>query len=147
MRFKKPIWIIVLLTAIIAILIIFRGGVGIDPDYKAKFLSTPPSANKGQTISITLCTTNAATFGDAGNTSTTRIYIHTSATISGATEIGSHLVNALPRKAYTNWTGNVTIPTGQPSGQNYLIAVADKDMNVTEANDNNNTNSVPITIN
>lgn len=72
---------------------------------------------------------------------------NTSSNITGATDLATQNINRLLRKKYTNCTGSVTIPAGQPTGQNYFIAVCDVSNTVVEANENNNTNVVPVTVN
>jgi len=118
-----------------------------NPDYQAKILNAPSSANRGQQISLTICTTNAATLEKALNYSTTRLYINTSSNITGSVELTNYTVLALLAKAYTNWPTSVTIPTNRPTGHNYLLAVCDTQNTVTESNENNNTNVWNITIN
>ncbi len=49
--------------------------------------------------------------------------------------------------ATTNYSATVTIPTSTALGAYYILAVVDWDKKVAEINENNNTNSVPYTVN
>jgi hypothetical protein len=150
LRFVVPV--IVLLIIWLVMCKIFGigciGGGG-NPDYRVKFISAPPTGTRGQIINVTICTTNAANLDKALSNSETRWYINTAATISGATDLGHCTVLPLVAKGYTNWVTTGTVPANQPTGQNFLIAVCDFLKNVTESNENNNTNtpSQSITIN
>jgi len=147
MKKSSFIWSSVIVLTVMAIGMSPSPATGGNPDYKAKIISAPTNGTRGQPINVTLCTTNAANLDKAITSSSTRFYINTTSNFAGATELTNHTVLALLAKKWTNWTANVTIPAGQALGTNYLIGVCDKLNTVTESNENNNTNSVPITIN
>lgn len=116
------------------------------PDLQVWTNSAPASATRGNSISVSDVTTNASTLASAG-ASTTYLYVHTNLNVSSITPVGTHSVSAMGPRGKVTWSGAVTVPVGQPLGTNYFITVCDKPNNVTESNENNNTNKCVIIIN
>lgn len=121
-------------------------GPGVGPDLQVPRSSAPSSGQRGHSISVSSTTSNSAALYSGGS-SDTYMYLNTNPNLVGATNVGTYHCNMLAPKACTNWSGIVTIPSNQPTGQNYFITVCDKPNAVTEANENNNTNYVGITVN
>jgi hypothetical protein len=118
-----------------------------NPNYRSKILSNSATMTRGSTYSITVCTTNSSALDGATMQTSTYIFLNTSSNLTGAATLTSHLVNLLPKKGFTNWTGNITIPTNRPTGLSYLITIADYLKQQGETNDHDNTNIVAVTIN
>jgi hypothetical protein len=105
----------------------------------------PTSAHCGAVISVGDVTSN--TSGLFGVTlSTTYMYINTTLSIAGLTEVGTHTVPALATHGSYSWSGNVTVPAGLTAGNYFFITVCDKPHNAQESNYNNNTNYCAIAI-
>lgn len=122
-------------------------GPAAPPNYRSQILSHPATMTRGSTYAITVCTTNTSTMDSGVLQTATYIFINTSSNLTGAVALASPLVLPLPKKGYTNWTGNITIPTNRPTGVNYLISFADYLKEQIETNENDNTNVVAVTIN
>ncbi|MEI6083251.1 MAG: CARDB domain-containing protein [Verrucomicrobiota bacterium] len=125
-----------------------HGGVAGDPNYKSKVLSVVTPMTHGSTYSVTVCTTNSSALNDApALSSKTWVYICTSSvSLATASNLTEFTVASLPKKAYTNCTGNITIPSTWPTGQSYIFSYADKRNDILESNENDNTNAVAVTI-
>lgn len=117
-----------------------------NPDLAVFSVTCPGSGNRGAAISISDVTTNLSALAAAA-ASTSYIYMNTSLSLSGATNLGTHAVGAITAKKSYPWSGSVTIPANQPTGLNYLFIVCDKPNVIAESNENNNTNYCTITVN
>jgi hypothetical protein len=112
------------------------------PDLTITALSGPASAATGTTISVIHTTKNIGTA--PANSSTTKFWLCTNTTVYGS-PINQQAVPALAvgvSKTITNTT--FIIPTSQPLGTNYIIAVCG--FGISELSKANNTNSTPIVI-
>jgi subtilase family serine protease len=79
--------------------------------------------------------------GPAGP-STTRFYLSTDPTVdAGDTALGFRSVPALQPGGSNVGSVRVTIPSGASPGTYYVIAKADANSVIAEANENNNTNA------
>jgi subtilase family serine protease len=110
----------------------------VGPDLSVSFLSAPTEAAPGATIAVNDTTRNLG--GDAAATSTTAVYISTNSTLDGGDVLlGSRAVPALAAGASSAGSTTVVVPAGQAPGSYFLIARADADGLLTEANETNNT--------
>lgn len=119
------------------------GGSG---DLAVFSVTAPASVTRGSQAAVSDVITNKATLYGAG-ISVACLYLNTTPTITGAANLGTHTTVTLAPKGKTTWSGNVNIPANQPTGQNYYIVVTDCQNQVIETDENNNTNSTPVTVN
>lgn len=119
--------------------------IKVGPDLVVSSLSAPTTATAGQTISISDTTAN--TGGDTAGASTTKFYLSTDNKLNpGDTYLGGRAIPSLAKMSSNSGSTNVTIPSGTPAGTYYIIAVADADRVVAEANERNNFKYQLITI-
>ncbi|OHB71798.1 MAG: hypothetical protein A2W23_00025 [Planctomycetes bacterium RBG_16_43_13] len=109
-------------------------------------VTTPGSANAGQTISIS-DTTNKSGACTTG-ASTTKVYLSTDNKYSsGDTYLGSRAVPGFGAgSGSSSGSTSVTIPVGTPAGSYYIIVKADADGAVAETNEGNNYKTSVLTI-
>jgi subtilase family serine protease/subtilisin family serine protease len=119
--------------------------VRIGADLVISSLSVPGGAGAGGTLTVTDTTRNQG--GGTAGTSTTRFYLSTNVYWdAGDTAVGSRVVPALGAGEASTASTNVTIPGGTPAGSYYIIAKADADGAVTEADETNNVLAWPVQI-
>jgi hypothetical protein len=116
--------------------------VSIGPDLIENYLSAPSSAVRGSTITVTDTTKNQGE--DTAGASKTKFYLSTDTTLNPwdillSPESGRAVPSLLPGNKSKGST-NVTIPLNIPDGAYYIIAVADAEGDVCEANEVNNDN-------
>jgi cysteine-rich repeat protein len=117
----------------------------LNPDLVITSLTAPASAGAGKNISIGDTTKNNGP--GAALASTTKFYLSVNNILDGGdTLLGSRAVPALAANASSLGNTSVTIPTNKPSGNYFIIAMADDPNAIVEANENNNTNSKAITV-
>jgi len=115
------------------------------PDLVVSAFTLPSKGRAGQTVKVSDTTANSGA-GSVG-ASTTRYYLSVDQTLdAGDTALGFRSVPALPPGASNKGSVNVLIPAATSSGTYYIIAKADADNAVAEANENNNTNAHQIVI-
>jgi hypothetical protein len=126
------------------------------PDLIISKVAGPASGTRGQSISISVTNKNIGNF--MAGTSRTGVYLcsNTNNVYGGVLVIACD-IGSITAHASRGFTTNVTIPANAPTGPVFLSAIAD-DVRVfgvsqqelqplvTELNENNNTNSTPITI-
>ncbi len=119
--------------------------IKIGPDLIVSALTVPTSAARGSTISIKDTTKNSG--GDTAGASTTKIYLSTNTTYdAGDAYLASRAIPSLAAGTTSGENTSVIIPSGITTGTYYIIARADADNVVTEANENNNNMYKKITI-
>ncbi len=120
--------------------------IKIGPDMRVIALSSPTSADAGQTITINDTTKNQGG-GDADPT-TTHFYLSTN-TVLDASDIllGSRSIAALAAGASNAGSTAVTIPADTTSGTRYILAIADGEDVVAEVYETNNKYARYIRIN
>jgi hypothetical protein len=120
--------------------------IAIGPDLTISSITAPSSANRGSTISIGDQTKNIGS--EIAGTSTTKFYLSTNKTYeSGDIYLGSRSIPTLSAGATNSGSISVTIPAGIPTGNYFIIAIADANRVVVEASEVNNTKTTAITIN
>lgn len=111
------------------------------PDLVVSALSAPPSpVAPGSSFSVTSTTANTGPLPSVVS-STTRFYLSTDTTYGWGDyglSPGSQAVPALAPDAAHPGTVTVTIPSSIPLGLYFLLACADADSQITEANETNN---------
>jgi hypothetical protein len=127
------------------------GGVGgvtneAVPDLVVNSVSAPSPDAQGSMITVSAVISNQSGSAGAGS-SFTCLYLNTTSNTVGATFLGSYLTPALTPHGTHTVSTNVTIPANYPIGQDDVVAVCNCSNTVVEANPNNNTNYVGITIN
>jgi len=125
----------------VAIIVIWniKHGPGNLSDLVAQTNSAPATAHCGSVIAVSDVISNQSSTVQAGAT-VACMYMNTSLTIVGASNLGTHSTSAIGPKGKFTWSGNVTVPGTQPAGTNYFMTVCDCQNNVLESNENNNTN-------
>ena len=104
-----------------------------------------PTIQAGGTVTITETTQNRGA-GSAVPT-TTRYYLSTNTTFDVSdVPLGSRAVGILLSRVSSAGSAAVRIPAGTPPGQYYVLARADADNGVAEANEVNNTAAKVIAI-
>lgn len=118
----------------------------VGPDLIITVFSGPPTGGAGSTFTVSDTTRNQASV--AGGASTTGFYLSTDAVFDPAADvrIGSRALPALGAKKTHAGNTSVTIPPATPSGNYFLIAVADADQQLNEGVETNNTASSAIII-
>ena len=115
------------------------------PDMIVQSLRAPSSAAAGASVVVSDTTGNKAPVG--AGASTTQYYLSADVILDGSDVLlGSRIVPALGAKGRSAGSVSVTIPLATTSGKYFLLAVADEAAEVTEADENNNLRSRPITI-
>lgn len=115
------------------------------PDLVVSSVTTSSLAAVGATINIIDTTANIGAGGAAA--STTSYYLSTDKVLdAGDILLGSRSIPALAAGAGNVGTAAVTIPSGLAAGTYYIIAKADSVNALIEANENNNTRYVSITV-
>jgi subtilase family serine protease len=116
------------------------------PDLAIHSISAPSSATRGTNITVTVVTTNYPGGATSLGADTT-LYLCTSTTPQSSCRITQWDTGTIlsGRKHTANKT--ITIPSSQPTGTNYLIAVADDPPSIAESNEANNQLSRVIIIN
>ncbi len=108
-------------------------------------LTVPSTALAGQTIIVSDVTNNLGP-GNAG-TSTTKFYFSKNTRYDAKdVYLGSRAVPTLLSGASSSGSTSVTLPSGIRAGNYYIIAIADADKVVPEANEANNNRVTLITI-
>jgi hypothetical protein len=112
----------------------------------AMSLTSPSVVGSGEEVDVHLELTE--TNGRATPSYSISVYLSTNSIIThGAdTELAYVLVPGLSALATNISNLTVTIPSGMPAGGYYLGVIADVDSDVSEANEGDNTNAVPITV-
>ena len=119
--------------------------IAIGTDLVISALTVPAGANSGSTITVTETTTNSG--GAQAGSSTTGFYLSSNSTLDGNdTFLGSRSVPALNGGAGSTADTSVTIPAGTTAGAYYLIAKADANNVLAEAQETNNTSYKTIQI-
>jgi len=114
------------------------------PDLRVSALRTPASVVVGANLAIQDNTRNDD--GVDGGASTTKFYLSTDKLFDGGDVLlGSRAVPALGARATSKASSTVTIPATAP-GRYFVIAVADGDANVVEADEGNNARSRAFTM-
>jgi len=115
------------------------------PDLVVSSFNVPSKARAGQKLRVSDTTANTGA-GPAG-VSATGYYLSLDATLdAGDIPLGVRPVPALAPGGADKGSVNLLIPSGTPSGTYFLIARADADSAVTEANEGNNTNADSIVV-
>ena len=115
------------------------------PDLTVSALAAPATGGAGSTITVTDTTRNAGTGPAAA--SVTRFYVSSDRTWdAGDVPIGFRDGPNLAGGASSAGSTVLTIPSGYPPGTAYVIAKADADGAIPEANEANNTRSDSIVI-
>jgi CARDB protein/putative pyrroloquinoline-quinone binding quinoprotein len=110
------------------------------PDLVVSSVNVPSKGRAGQAIKVTDITGNSG--GGQAGPSTTRYYLSTDQVLdAGDPPLGFRSVPALPPGSSNKGSVNVTIPSGTFAGNYYVIAKADADSAIAEANENNNANA------
>jgi hypothetical protein len=100
----------------------------------------------GSAMSVSDSVKNAGK-GGAGP-STVNFYLSTNAVFDAAdVQLGSRAVSALAVSGKSAGKTSITIPSGTPPGNYYVLAIADAGGVVTETREENNTRSKPLTVN
>jgi subtilase family serine protease len=102
-------------------------------------------AASGATISVSDQTKN---LGAAVGSSTTSFYLTTDFVLDpGDVLLGSRAVGTLASNTTSSGTSTVTLPSGLPAGNYYIVAVADSAGAISEAVETNNTvfSSISVT--
>ncbi|HSD77737.1 MAG TPA: CARDB domain-containing protein, partial [Solirubrobacteraceae bacterium] len=119
--------------------------VRVGPDLVVSALTVPGGGGAGGSITVTDTTTNQG--GGAAAPSTTRFYLSSDVYWgAGDTPIGSRAVPALAAGAASSASTTLTIPANTPAGGYYVIARADADAVVAEAEETNNVIARPLQI-
>lgn len=119
--------------------------IKIGADLIVSALTVPTSAARGSTISIKDTTKNSG--GVTAGTSTTKFYLSTNTTYdAGDAYLASRAIPSLAAGAASGGNTSVIIPSGITTGTYYIIARADADNVVTEANESNNNTYKKITV-
>jgi subtilase family serine protease/subtilisin family serine protease len=119
--------------------------VQIGPDLWVSALTVPAGAGAGQAIAVTDTTANRG--GGPAGASITRFYLSADLYWQATdTPIGSRAVPALAAGAGSTASTTVTIPAGTAPGPWYVIARADADQAVSEADEANNVTARPVTV-
>jgi subtilase family serine protease len=111
--------------------------IKIGPDLRVTAVSSPTSADAGQSITINETTINQG--GGAADPTTTHFYLSTN-TVLDASDIliGSRTIPALAPGASNSGATAVTIPADTTSGTRYILAIADGEDTVPEVYETNN---------
>ena len=119
--------------------------IRIGPDLVVSTMSAPATAGAGATIAITETTLNQG--GGSAGTSATRFYLSANFSLdANDTPLGSRAVPTLAASGSSSATTTVSIPSGTPTGQYYLIANADDGNAVAEPVETNNVKYVIIRV-
>jgi subtilase family serine protease len=111
--------------------------IKVGPDLTIASLIVPRQAASGATISVSDQTKN---LGAPVGSSTTSFYLTTDFVLdAGDVLLGSRAVGALVSNATSSGTTTVTLPSGLPAGNYYIVAVADSAGAISEAVETNNT--------
>ncbi len=109
----------------------------VGPDLVISALTVPATTAAGATISVTHTLTNQG--ADPAGASSTGFYFSSNATLDAADVVlGDQPMAALAAGASGSASTSVTIPAGTPGGTYYVIAQADGENSVSEANEGNN---------
>ncbi|HEX9821806.1 MAG TPA: CARDB domain-containing protein, partial [Methylomirabilota bacterium] len=115
------------------------------PDLVPRALSAPNAVVVGQGLSLTTTIANVGTA--AAPASTARLYLSTDRTVSaGDAVLGSLAVPSLARDAAHTATTTVTLPATTAAGAYMLLAQADAAGAVTELDEANNVQAIPVTV-
>jgi subtilase family serine protease/subtilisin family serine protease len=119
--------------------------VRVGADLTVSAFTVPAAGGAGLAISVSDTTTNLG--GGAAPASTTRFYLSVDYWWSAEdTLLGSRAVPALAAGAASTVSTTLTIPAGTGAGLRYVVARADADLGVPEADENNNVIARPITL-
>jgi subtilase family serine protease len=119
--------------------------VRVGPDLTVSAFTVPAGGGAGGTISVTDTTANQG--GGTAPASTTRFYLSADYSWNATdTSLGTRAVPALAAGAASTATTTLTIPAGTPSGFWYVLARADSEQGVAEADEANNVTARPITL-
>ena len=111
--------------------------IKIGPDLRVISVSSPTSANAGQSITINETTQNQG--GGSADPTTTHFYLSTNTVLDAADILlGSRSIPALAAGASNAGSTSVTIPADTTSGTRYILAIADGDDIVAEVYETNN---------
>jgi subtilase family serine protease len=114
-------------------------------DVTVSAFTVPAAGGAGLAIGVTDTTTNAG--GGAAPASTTRFYLSVDYWWSADDPLlGSRAVPALAPGAASTVTTTLTIPAGTGAGLRYVVARADADLAIPEADENNNVTARAITL-
>jgi subtilase family serine protease len=117
----------------------------IGPDLVVSALTVPATGGAGLPITATDTIKNQA--GAGAGASTTKFYLSTNSTFgSGDVLLGTRAIPPLALGASNSGSTTLTIPPGTAAGTYYIVAVADADNLVTEADETNNSKSAVIKI-
>ncbi len=119
--------------------------IKVGPDLTIASLTVPRLAASGATISVSDQTKN---LGAPVGSSTTSFYLTTDFVLDpGDVLLGSRAVGALASNTTSSGTSTVTLPSGLPAGNYYIVAVADSAGAISEAVETNNTvfSSISVT--
>ena len=115
-----------------------RSVVGIGPDLIVSTLLAPATASPGSSMTVSNTIKNQGG-GPAGG-STVKFYLSTDAILdAGDVLLGSRAVPALASGGLSVEATNLPVPAGTATGTYVVMAVADADNAVTEAQESNNT--------
>ena len=113
--------------------------IRVGPDLGVSAFTVPAHAGPGSTISVTDTTRNTGP-QSTGRSSMTGYYLSSNAVLdAGDVRVGARIVGELPAGAQNQGTGSVTVPLTTEVGSYYLIARADDEFTINEANEANNT--------
>jgi subtilase family serine protease len=113
--------------------------IQIGPDLTISALSAPSTAGAGAAITLSDTTRNQG--GGAAGASTTRFYLSTNTIFDAAdVALGARSIPALNPSGTSSGSTTLIIPTGTAPGTYYLLARADADNVVSEAQESNNGN-------
>jgi subtilase family serine protease len=115
------------------------------PDLNIASLRAPSSAAAGASITLQETTGNKSSV--ASEASTTKFYLSTDALLDGGDLfLDGRAVPALAAKGKNAGSTTVTIPPATAPGKYFLLAVADSDGAVAEADEGNNLRSRTVTV-
>ncbi|MFZ5996395.1 MAG: CARDB domain-containing protein [Nitrospirota bacterium] len=119
--------------------------IKVGPDLSVSSMTVPVSARAGGSITV-LDTTMSNGPGDAGASVTSYYFSSNSVLDSADVLLGSRAVPALAAGQSDAGSMVVTIPEGTPTGTYYILAKTDAGNQVSELNENNNSNYRIVTI-
>ena len=123
----------------------FARPLRVGPDLLVASVGAPASTGAGATITVTDTTRNQG--GGNAPATTTRYFLSTNTTLdAGDIALGARAVAALGPGASDTGSVALAIPASTANGIYYLIAAADNDNVVAEAQEANNTASVSLLI-
>jgi subtilase family serine protease len=110
----------------------------VGPDLTVSLLTAPSAAAPGATIAVNDTTRNLG--GDTAAASTTAFYVSANSTLDGGDILlGSRAVPALAAGGSSAGSTTVVVPPALAPGSYFLIARANADGLLAEANETNNT--------